>query len=91
MKKMRITLLSTLFIALFAMNANAHCKLEYPTGGESFTPGETINIKWKVTIAHNTQNWDLYFTSDNGATWDVIKENINVNTLSYSWTIPDVG
>ncbi len=91
MKKMRITLLSTLFIALFTMNANAHCKLEYPTGGESFTPGETINIKWKVTIAHNTQNWDLYFTSDNGATWEVIKENINVNTLSYSWTIPDVG
>ena len=91
MKKMKITLLSTLFIVLFTMNVNAHCKLEYPVGGESFKSGESITIKWKVTIAHNTDNWDLYFSNDNGATWQIIKEDINVNTLSYSWTVPELN
>ena len=91
MMNIKITIFTILTLLISTLSVSAHCKLEYPVGGESFKSGETVTVKWKVTIAHNTKNWDLYFSSDNGANWEAIKENINVNTLNYVWTVPDIN
>jgi len=83
--------LFALIISFISINLNAHVNLLYPKGGETFSVGNVITIKWKIQIAHNTNNWDLYFSNDDGLTWEVIKENIGVDTLSYSWTVPNLN
>ena len=67
----------------------AHVMLDYPVGGETFNWGETVNIQWHITIPHTTINWDLYFSSDGGATWAAIQLNIPTSQLSYNWVVPD--
>ncbi|HKJ67092.1 MAG TPA: FlgD immunoglobulin-like domain containing protein [bacterium] len=64
----------------------AHVQLDYPVGGEEFLQGETITIRWSELIAHDTQNWDLYFSEDGGGTWEVIKLDIAVESRAYQWT-----
>ena len=87
---MKIKLFTILFLTVLSFTAFAHVDLEYPKGNETFSSGETITIKWKIAIAHNTNNWDIYFSSDNGQNWETIKEDINVNNLSYVWTLPQI-
>ena len=87
---MKITLFTILFLTVLS-TAFAHVDLEYPKGNETFSPGETITIKWKIAIAHNTNNWDIFFSSDNGQNWETIKEDINVNNLTYVWTLPQIN
>ena len=84
----RITLLFTLI--LLVSRLNAHVSLVYPEGGETFTAGETVNIQWEITVSHNTENWDLYFSEDGGDTWEALKMDISVDSLNYQWLVPDM-
>lgn len=68
----------------------AHVELLYPTGGETFISGETVNIQWQVLVSHNTLNWDLYFSTNGGSTWDPIETNISTGTLNYMWVVPEI-
>jgi len=85
MKKYTILFLFGIFAML---ESKAHVGLIYPEGGETFVPGETINIQWEILVSHNTLNWDLLFSSDGGSTWDTIQADIHVDTLSYLWIVP---
>ena len=40
--------------------------------------------------AHNTQNWELYFSPDGGDTWSEISKNIGVSDREYKWVVPEV-
>ena len=80
-----------ILFAFATFHAYGHVALDAPQGGETFTPGETVQIQWHEVIAHNSLNWDLYFSSDGGQTWDVIMEDIDHGTLSYSWTVPEIN
>lgn len=82
-----IFFLALVFTAPVAM---AHVDLTYPTGGETFNPGEQVNITWEILIQHETLNWDLYFSADGGASWDTIRTNLPVGSLSYLWTVPEI-
>lgn len=73
---------------MIQLSAFAHVNLKSPKGGETFHPGESVKIEWEVAIQHDTENWDLYFSSDGGKTYEAIKLDINVKTLSYDWTVP---
>ena len=82
-------LILTFILALSFVVLQAHVDLVYPLGGESFDPGEVVTIQWKIIIPHTTENWDLYFSNDGGATWNPIRLDIGPDTLFYDWTIPD--
>lgn len=77
-----------LFITAFAF---AHVEISYPEGGEGFESGQTITITWIESIMHVTDQWDLYFSTDGGMTWDPIIEGIPYgNPLEYDWVIPEI-
>ena len=82
---------NSLAFIILVSSANAHVVLDFPTGGETFTAGDTINIQWHIQIPHTQENWDLFFSSDGGITWQVIQLDINTSILNYLWEVPRVA
>lgn len=80
--------LSVFFLFFTFSKIHAHAELIYPSGGETFKPGDMITIKWKVLIDHGAHNWDLYFSSDGGKNWEEIDLDLNESVLEYNWQIP---
>jgi len=68
--------------------AAAHVTLFFPVGGGSFMVGETVKIEWGLDISHGPSNWDLHYSPDGGATWQVIQLNISEFSFSHDWVIP---
>ncbi|MEZ4700433.1 MAG: T9SS type A sorting domain-containing protein [Rhodothermales bacterium] len=85
---MRSLLAALLLSATPVAGSYAHCSLVYPTGGETFLSGSTISLAWQIDIPHNQLNWDLYFSADGGASWEVIAEDLPVTQLLYRWKVP---
>ena len=75
---------------LLGSSSMAHVKLNNPTGGEFFSPGDTVNIQWQELATHVTENFDLFFSPDGGVTWDVILLNIDPAQRDYNWVVPEV-
>ncbi len=86
---MRYLSILWLIIVLGFQPVSAHVGLDYPSGGETFTAGQTVTIQWHIIIAHDQKNWDLYFSSDGGNNWTGIVMDLPVSQLSYDWTVPD--
>ncbi len=59
-----------------------------PNGAEVLNSGQTYNITWTAATYFSSVN--LYYSSDNGITWNAITTNIS-NNGSYSWTVPNVN
>lgn len=57
-----------------------------PNGGEQWQVGATKNITW--TRTSNVTNVDLYYSTDNGANWTSIDQNLTASALSYAWIVP---
>lgn len=92
----RSTLLFAFLVATLASPAQAHVRLLAPNGGETLDVGSTFTIRWRVLIAHNTQNWDLWYaTTDAPRTWIAIATDLAPGDASvdsehaYEWVIPD--
>jgi hypothetical protein len=68
-----------------------HVELTNPEGGETYHPGNAVTVTWVEVVRHNPLNWDLLFSGDGGSSWDTIKGNIPVETLSYQWTVPETS
>lgn len=66
----------------------AHVALDYPAGGETFSPGENVTITWHITIPHEQENWDLYFSVDGGVNWLPIVTDLSTDRNEYEWIIP---
>ncbi len=58
-----------------------------PNGGETWIVGSTHAITWQSR--YYTGNINLYFSSDNGATWSTIALN-EPDDGSYNWIVPEV-
>ncbi|MBY5957554.1 T9SS type A sorting domain-containing protein [Membranicola marinus] len=86
-----IKFLFLIFSMMVTMSAMAHVNLKSPKGGETLDPGATVKIEWEETIAQVTQNWDLYFSTDGGKTYEALKLDINVKTLAYDWIVPSTA
>jgi hypothetical protein len=76
--------------------SNAHTTLQVPNGGEVLAGGSSFTIRWRVDIQHNTENWDLWYsTTGVGGPWIVIAEDLPVgdptagSVHTYEWTVPD--
>jgi hypothetical protein len=48
--------------------------------------GKVQNVTWSYD---NVEAFDLAYSLDNGATWNVIAEGINTNSQSFDWTVPN--
>ncbi len=56
------------------------------SSGLTFTAGQTIDISW---IRQQTASVDLYFSTDDGVSWEPIVQNLNNDC--YSWVIPNLN
>ena len=59
--------------------------LTYPIGGESLEPGKSELIRWDAFGDSNP--FTLFFSLDNGMTWDTIAADIPGGDRSYSWRV----
>ncbi len=76
--------------------AFGHVRLNSPNGGEQLTVGESFTIEWRVVIAHNTLNWDVFYSTEtNGGPWTTISLDLppgdtSINSIhTYEWTVPN--
>lgn len=83
-------LLFVVLLVLFAGKVNAHVRLDNPVGGEVYFSGEVVTVTWSIQVAHTQLNWDLYFSADNGVTWEVVVEDLPIGRLQYNWTVPNL-
>jgi hypothetical protein len=90
MKKHLYNIIILLTVLLFVSNLDAHVELDYPKGGEAFFVGDTINIEWHILVNHNQNNWDLFFSSDGGGTWQPIQFDLPVSQTTYQWIVPSI-
>ena len=90
-------LVAAVVLASSATAARAHVRLDAPNGGEQLEVGSVFTIRWTILIAHNLQNWDLWYsTTGSNGPWTPLAMNLppgsgavgSVHT--YNWTIPDV-
>jgi hypothetical protein len=86
MLSLKILILS----AILTANISAHVILDYPEGGENFHMGEVVQIQWQMVIYHGASDWDLYFSSNGGVTWEPIAINLPETQLTYDWTVPNI-
>jgi hypothetical protein len=87
-KMLSLTIL--IVTAILTANVSAHVILDYPEGGENFHMGEVVQIQWQVAIYHGPADWDLYFSSNGGVTWEPIAINLPETQLTYDWTVPNI-
>jgi len=84
-----IIILAGLLFLMLPNGALAHVELINPQGGETFYSGDTVVIQWKQLATHDTQNWELYYSTDGGMNWEVISKNIGVSFREFAWLVPD--
>lgn len=58
-----------------------------PAGGETYVPGDEVEITWE-TEGDEITEIDIYYSDDGGTTLTPIAEG-DADDGSYSWTIPD--
>jgi len=82
----------TLYFLLITISPiTAHVELLNPNGGETYNPGQIIQIEWQEVLRHDFLNWDILFSPDGGVSWDTVKSNIPLATMNYSWELPYIN
>ena len=89
MRRLRLWFL-VIFLGTLFSNAFAHVLLETKLTDSIYEPGDMISLSWSVVIEHDPVDWDLYYSTDGGESWEVIEEGIRLEILTYEWTAPDV-
>jgi len=64
-------------------------KLSFPIGGESFSTSDSVLIKWDAF--GNSSTFTTNYSTDNGATWTTIDNNIPGNKRQKKWKVPNVS
>jgi hypothetical protein len=83
------------FALVLAVPAWGHVALDNPNGDEVLGVGSVFTITWHVVIAHDLQNWDLWYSTDSGTNWIPIAMDLPtgnpdaVSIHAYDWTVPD--
>ena len=61
-----------------------------PQSGEVLHAGSVVDIKFSFLYASPVQN-DLFLSTDNGASWELIGTTPNRSDTSYSWIVPSIN
>jgi len=64
-------------------------KLLNPVGGESWTPGDQVQIKWQATDNIGVDSLVIFFSSDAGANWSFVAVQ-NATDSIFTWTVPEI-
>ena len=64
-------------------------RLLYPNGGEVFSPGDTVEIRWRSFDPPGCDSLSLFFSADSGYTYDTITTGIPASDTTYQWIVPD--
>src|SRR3989338_8253266 len=59
-----------------------------PNGGEVLQGGNVQTITWNGVGTSNSYN--LYYSTNNGASWTTIVTNLATMTGTYNWTVPNI-
>jgi len=70
----------------FTISPMPSLTLTAPDGGEEWTAGTDVEIRW---TAANVGNVKIEFTPD-GIVWTTVEESVPAASGSYTWTVPDV-
>lgn len=57
-----------------------------PNGGESYSVHNTQTISWE---GEGLTNLNIFYTIDDGVSWQPIAYNVPSSEFTYNWTIPD--
>ena len=60
-------------------------QIGYPNGGESFRTGEMRQIYWGTSL---TGNVNIELSVNNGATWQIIQNNVPAVQRVFDWAVP---
>jgi hypothetical protein len=89
-------MLSFTVLLVFCLPSFAHVQLLSPDGGENLDVGSVVTIEWKILIAHNLQNWDIWYsTTGAGGPWIEVAMDLPPGDPSagsvhnYDWTVPE--
>ena len=83
-------------LLLMPILASAHVELDSPNGAEAIVSGQSFAIQWHPSVLHNTQDWDLWYSSQGAAgPWTMIAADIPYDSeavvdqvLAYEWSVP---
>lgn len=65
----------------------ASLTLEYPTGGQTFVPGEQETIRW-TAIGAGGNTYKVEYSVNNGNNWSLLSTTVPATQRYYNWTIP---
>ncbi len=63
-------------------------ELIHPTDGKAFVPGEEQIIHWNAEM--KTDPFHLYYSTNNGASWNLISDSIPGDARNYTWLVPNI-
>ena len=82
--------------SFLCVSAMAHVVLDAPNGGETLNGGSIATIEWHVQISHNTNDWDLWYSSvsDQGPWEEIVSDVPKGDTTegavhNFQWTLPN--
>ena len=77
--------------------AFGHVHLLLPNSGDVLQVGSTSTITWQITVGHNQDNWDLYYSTKSvGGPWvpiaiDLPPGSTESNSIhTYDWVVPNI-
>ncbi len=60
-----------------------------PNGGESLIGCGNYAITWAESSPHG--EYDIYYSTNSGLSWNVIEEGYLTGSLSYNWLVPNIS
>ena len=63
--------------------------LTSPDGGEFLTGGDVQNVTW-TTSGSGMDTVGIYYSADNGSTYNLVAYNLNKSLGTYEWTLPNI-
>jgi len=63
-------------------------RVHAPNGGESLVSGAGFQVRWSNPAGWHVDYADLYYSTDDGASWTLIAQGITAQ--SYLWSVPAV-
>jgi hypothetical protein len=59
-------------------------------GGETFTPGQSVSLKWNISVLHGDKI-DLHYSKDGGTTWTSMSTTHKAvsGDNTFKWTVPN--
>ena len=73
-----------------ALGSTPSIYLRTPNGGESFDPGDTVEVAWSSDDDVDTYYVKLLLSTDGGQTYPTVIHPFWLDTGEFVWTVPDV-